>query len=94
MALVDEGKGNRLTGAACLAISFLAAALYVVIWLRCVTEFGTGVVVAGELSMTLTAVATALLCVCGVLWFSLVILGGCVMIAVTVLNGVWIYRLR
>lgn len=81
-------------GVVFLSLSFLLALVHVVTWLTLVTRFGTGVVNAGELSLVLTLVLMALLYVSGVLWFTLVVLGACVVLAITALNGLWIYRLH
>lgn len=87
---VHEG----LIGLTCLSVSLVSSTLYIVGSLTLFTRFGPAILEAGELSLVVTIALTALLCVCGVLWITLVVLGGCVLLAVTVLNGIWIYRLR
>ena len=90
----DKEVHQGLIGLSCIGISFVSAALYTLGSLTLFTKFGPAILEAGELSLTFTVVLTALLSVCGVLWITLVILGGGVLLAATVLNGIWIYRLR
>ncbi len=83
-----------LIGVSCVGISFLATAVYIFGSLNLFTRYGPSILEAGEMSLTFTIVLTALLCVCGLLWITLVILGVGVLLGVTVLNGFWIYRIR
>lgn len=93
-SLGDKAVHEGLVGLTCLGVSFVSATLYILGSLPLFTRFGPAILEAGELSLAVTIVLTAFLCVCGVLWITLVVLGGCVLLAVTVLNGMWIYRLR
>ncbi len=90
----DKNVHEGLMGLACLGVSFVSATLYIIGSLTLFRKFGPAILEAGEMSLVVTLVLTALLSVIGVLWITLVILGGCVLLAVTVLNGIWIYRLR
>ena len=90
----DQEVHQGLIGFTCIALSFVSATLYIFGSLTIYTRFGPAILEAGELSLVATIVVTAFLCVCGVLWITLEVLGGCVLLAATVLNGIWIYRLR
>ena len=94
LSLGDKQISAGLIGLTCLVVSFVSATLYVIGSLTLFTKFGPAILEAGELSLAVTVFLTALLCVCGVLWITLVMLGGCVLLGVTILNGIWIYRLR
>ena len=94
LSLGDKEVHEGLIGLTCLGVSFVSATLYIIGSLPILTSFGPAILEAGELSLIITLVLTTLLCVCGVLWITLGVLGGCVLLAVTVLNGMWIYRLR
>jgi hypothetical protein len=94
LSLGDKEVHEGLVGLTCLVVSFVFATLYIIGSLTLFTRFGPAILEAGEMSLAVTIVLTALLCVCGMLWITLVVLGGCALLAVTVLNGIWIYRLR
>ncbi|KAA5546002.1 hypothetical protein FYK55_03585 [Roseiconus nitratireducens] len=83
-----------LVGLACLGVSFVSAAVYILVSLTLFAKYGPAILEAGEISLAATIVLTAFLTVCGLLWITLVLLGGCVLLAGTVLNGIWIYRQR
>lgn len=72
----------------------VCGAAYVFGWLTLVARFGRGAGEAGELSLLATLTLTGVLYAAGLLWTTLLVLGGAVLLAVTVLNGFWIYRLR
>jgi hypothetical protein len=94
LSLGDKEVHKGLIGLTCLGVSFVSATLYIIGSLQIFTSFGPAILEAGELSLVITIVLTTLLCVSGVLWITLVVLGGCVLLAATVLNGMWIHRLR
>ena len=102
LGLAVEGWGNtkrvlgkaRCLGLTCLGVSFVFVTLYAIGSVTIFTKFGPAILEAGELSLAITIIVTGLLCVCGLLWITLVILGGCALLAATVVNGFWIYRLR
>lgn len=78
----------------CITISFVLSSLYVAGWLRLVTEFGSRFVETREMGLLAALVVFGLLYVFGILWATLVVICGCVVIALAILGGLRIYRFR